>query len=163
MQNTSIKYPELIQKLTKVFETKGLDFEKAESLARILTEGELLGHTTHGLALVKPYLDELESGQMETDGSFEILNSTNTTETWDGRYLPGTWLTEKAIQKASEIAKKEGIGLYGFAKPYENSLLPTIDYYLSSPIDSFKGDDKNIATFARIYNDLPLDFIKEKK
>ncbi|MCP9770218.1 Ldh family oxidoreductase [Lacihabitans sp. LS3-19] len=123
MQNTSIKYPELIQKLTTVFETKGLDFEKAESLARILTEGELLGHTTHGLALVKPYLDELESGQMETDGSFEILNSTNTTETWDGRYLPGTWLTEKAIEKASEIAKKEGIGTVVIQKSHHIACL----------------------------------------
>ncbi len=57
-------------------------------------------------------------------------------------------------------AKKAGIGLYGFTKPNKNSLLPPIDYYLSSPIDSFIGDNKNIATFARIYNDLPLDFIK---
>ncbi len=58
-------------------------------------------------------------------------------------------------------AVKTGVGLYGFAKPNENSLLPSIDYYLSSPIDSFKGDNKNIATFARVFNNLPLTFIKE--
>ena len=52
------------------------------------------------------------------------------------------------------------IGLYGFTKPDENSLLPSVDHYLSSPIESFKGDDRNIATFARVYNDLPLDYIK---
>ena len=123
MQNTNIKYPELIQKLTKVFETKGLNYEKSESLARILAEGELLGHTTHGLALVKPYLDELEAGQMETNGSFVVLNSTNTTETWDGRYLPGTWLTEKAIEKAIGIAKKEGIGTVVIQKSHHIACL----------------------------------------
>jgi len=60
-------------------------------------------------------------------------------------------------------AIEAGVGLYGFTKPDENSLLPPIDYYFSSPIDSFSGDNRNIATFARIYNNLPLDFIEEKK
>jgi len=60
-------------------------------------------------------------------------------------------------------ALHSGIGLYGFTKPDENSLLPPIDHYLSSPVENFEGDDRNIATFARVYNDLPLDFIKGKK
>ena len=119
----TINYPELIQKLTKAFQSKGLDFEKAESISRILTEGELLGHTTHGLALIKPYLDELESGQMEKLGSYEVVNSTSTTETWNGRYLPGTWLTEKAIEKASEIAKNEGIGTIVIQKSHHIACL----------------------------------------
>ena len=57
-------------------------------------------------------------------------------------------------------ALRSGIGLYGFTKPNENSLLPPIDNYLSSPVESFEGDDRNIATFARVYNDLRLDYIK---
>lgn len=123
MQNTTQKYPELLSKLTSAFQSKGLDFEKAESTARILLEGELLGHTTHGLALVKPYLDELESRQMEKSGTYEILNSTNTSETWNGRYLPGIWLTEKAIDKASEIARKDGIGTVVIQKSHHIACL----------------------------------------
>jgi L-lactate dehydrogenase len=123
MQNTSLKYTELLSKLTSAFQSKGLDFEKAESTARILLEGELLGHTTHGLALVKPYLDELQSGQMEKLGSYEMINSTATTETWNGRYLPGIWLTEKAIEKASEIAKKDGIGTVVIQKSHHIACL----------------------------------------
>lgn len=123
MTTNKLNYPELIQKLTQVFQAKGLDFEKAESIARILTEGELLGHTTHGLALVKTYLDELESGQMEKLGSNEVINSTSTTETWNGRYLPGTWLTEKAIEKAAEIAKNEGIGTIVIQKSHHIACL----------------------------------------
>jgi L-lactate dehydrogenase len=123
MQNTTLKYTELLSKLTSAFQSKGLDFEKAESTSRILLEGELLGHTTHGLALVKPYLDELQSGQMEKLGSYEMINSTATTETWNGRYLPGIWLTEKAIEKASEIAKKDGIGTVVIQKSHHIACL----------------------------------------
>jgi len=59
-------------------------------------------------------------------------------------------------------AVKSGVGLYGFAKPNPNSLLPDADFYLSTPIDSLTGDNRNIATFARVYNNLPLDFIRKR-
>jgi hypothetical protein len=57
-------------------------------------------------------------------------------------------------------AMKNGIGLYGFVKPDSTSLLPAIENYLTMPVDSFSGDDRNIATLARIYNGLQLDFVK---
>ena len=123
MQNSILKYTELLPKLIATFQSKGLDYEKAESTARVLIEGELLGHTTHGLALTIPYLDELESGQMEKSGTYEVLNSTNTSETWNGLYLPGIWLTEKAIEKASEMAKKEGIGTVVIQKSHHIACL----------------------------------------
>ena len=58
-------------------------------------------------------------------------------------------------------AIENGIGLYGFTKPEENSLLPPMDKYLSLPIDSFKGDDKNIATLVRAYKGYSFDFVQE--
>ena len=123
MQKNTINYTELLDKLNQIFQSKGLDYEKSESTARILLEGELLGHTTHGLALVKPYLDELESSQMEKSGNIEILNQTQTSETWNGRYLPGIWLTEKAIEKATEMAKIEGIGTVVIQKSHHIACL----------------------------------------
>ena len=118
-----ITYERLLNALTRAFQDKNLDPTKAASTAKILLEGELLGHTTHGLALVKPYLEELEKGMMETFGDPEILNSTETTETWDGRYLPGTWLTELAIERASAIAKKQGIGTIVIQKSHHIACL----------------------------------------
>ncbi len=58
-------------------------------------------------------------------------------------------------------AIEAGVGLYGFAKPGENSLLPPVEKYLTSAVDSLHGDDKNIAVLARVYNELPLDYIKK--
>lgn len=59
-------------------------------------------------------------------------------------------------------AQKLGVGLYGFTKPKENSLMPSMKKYLSQPIDSFKGDEKNIATLVRTYNRFPMDYIKDR-
>ena len=58
-------------------------------------------------------------------------------------------------------AIKANIGLFGFTKPQINSLLPSVSYYLSKPVDEFEGDNRNIAYFARIYNDLALDYVKK--
>jgi LDH2 family malate/lactate/ureidoglycolate dehydrogenase len=40
----------------------------AEAVARTLVEGDLLGHDTHGLALLAPYIKKLESGSVMRDG-----------------------------------------------------------------------------------------------
>ena len=57
-------------------------------------------------------------------------------------------------------AKDAGVGLYGFTKPDSSSLLPSIREYLESPVESLEGDEKNIAVLARVYNELPIDFIQ---
>jgi len=58
-------------------------------------------------------------------------------------------------------AIKANVGLYGFTKPVEGSLMPPVDYYLSSSVESMKGDEKNIAVLARAYKDLPLNYVKK--
>jgi hypothetical protein len=57
-------------------------------------------------------------------------------------------------------ALKTGVGLYGFVKPDSTSLLPPIETYLAMPIDSFTGDNRNIATLARVYNGFDLNFVR---
>ena len=59
-------------------------------------------------------------------------------------------------------ALEAGVGLYGFCSPGPNSLLPPVSTYLDSPLDSLRGDDKNIAVLARVYNQLPIDFTQHE-
>jgi hypothetical protein len=49
-----------------LLQSAGLPSDKAKSVAEVLVEGDLLGHTTHGLALLAPYLAEIEKGSMRT-------------------------------------------------------------------------------------------------
>jgi hypothetical protein len=58
-------------------------------------------------------------------------------------------------------AIKEKVGLYGFTKPVKGSMMPPVDYYFSRPVDSLKGDEKNIAVLTRAYNNLPFNYVKK--
>jgi L-lactate dehydrogenase len=59
-------YPvgELLGFAMALFRGAGLDPDKAGTVAEILVEGDLLGHSTHGLALAAPYLAALDAGSM---------------------------------------------------------------------------------------------------
>ncbi|MDR1053155.1 MAG: family 10 glycosylhydrolase [Planctomycetaceae bacterium] len=57
-------------------------------------------------------------------------------------------------------AIKQNVGIYGFTKPAVGGTLPPpISHYLSKPVSNFKGDDLNIAVLARIFNNLPIDYV----
>ena len=86
----------------------GLEADKSIAVADILVEGDLLGHTTHGLGLLAPYLAELESGKMNKSGQPEILSDFPAAMTWDGKRLPGPWLVLRAMELAMERAKTHG-------------------------------------------------------
>lgn len=88
----------------------GLDDDKAQTVAGVLVEGDLLGHTTHGLALLGPYLDELAAGRMARDGAWEVVASGGAVQTWDGRRLPGPWLVSRAAEFAEARAAEFGLG-----------------------------------------------------
>ncbi|RYY94335.1 MAG: FCD domain-containing protein, partial [Comamonadaceae bacterium] len=60
-------------------------------------EGDLLGHDTHGLALLAGYVKEIESGGMTRDGAPEVLSDRPAAVLWDGMRLPGPWLVEQGL------------------------------------------------------------------
>jgi L-lactate dehydrogenase len=86
----------------------GLDAGKARTVAEILVEADLLGHTTHGLALLAPYLGEIEKGTMTKTGAPRVLADFPSAVTWDGLRLPGPWLVVRALELAAARAKING-------------------------------------------------------
>lgn len=93
-----------------LIERTGARADIARDLASILLDGDLLGHTTHGLALLAPYLDELTNGKMAKDGQPTVLAKRPAVETWDGQRLPGPWLTLRALDRATAMARDFGTG-----------------------------------------------------
>ena len=81
---------------------KGLQTDMARTVADILLEGDLLGHTTHGLQLLKPYLNELDQGGMTPKGEPAVSKDHGMSVLWDGGYLPGPWLVTRAINTGLE-------------------------------------------------------------
>jgi LDH2 family malate/lactate/ureidoglycolate dehydrogenase len=95
---------------TALFTHAGLAQDRALCMAQLLIEADLLGHTTHGLALANGYLKELASGSMTAKGEPMVLNDFEATAVWDGRRLPGLWLTREAVRSAAARARRFGIG-----------------------------------------------------
>ncbi len=124
---------ELLASATALLTRGGLPAERAAVVAEVLLEGDLLGHTTHGLDLLPRYLAELEAGRMERSGEPQTLADRGSSLVWDGRYLPGPWLVKQAIATAQArlehhptpsvvIRKSHHIGcLQAYLKPVVDS------------------------------------------
>lgn len=100
---------ELVAFATALLEKAGVSSEMASATAEVLAEGDLMGHTTHGLQLLSPYLKSIEAGQMTLSGEPEVIRDVGSNLTWDGRYLPGPWLVRKAIQSVEKRSEEFGV------------------------------------------------------
>lgn len=93
---------------TAMLDASGMEHDKSATVAEILLEGDLLGHTTHGLHLLAPYLADIEKGEMRVAGEPRVIADRPAAVTWDGDRLPGAWLTVKALDLACERATTYG-------------------------------------------------------
>ena len=84
--------------------------DRAAVVAEVLVEGDLLGHTTHGLAQLPGYLGAITAGTMATAGEPQVVSDRGGAVLWDGRRLPGPWLVVQAADLAMERARQHGTG-----------------------------------------------------
>jgi LDH2 family malate/lactate/ureidoglycolate dehydrogenase len=100
---------ELVGFASDLFRAAGLDDDKARVVAEVLVEGDLLGHTTHGLAIAAPYLKAALNGSMSVEGEPAVISDQGGALCWDGRRLPGPWLVVSAIDRALGRVAEHGI------------------------------------------------------
>lgn len=100
------QHQNLQQLALKLLKKAGLGEKQAYDTARTLVEADLMGHATHGLALLSPYIDSALDGGMLLTGDAQTLRDTGSSIAWDGKYLPGPWLVHQAIDLALERVKQ---------------------------------------------------------
>ena len=76
----------------------GMCQDRAAVISEILVEGDLLGHYTHGTKLLPNYVKEIQAGRMPVDGDPDIVSDKGSAVLIDGRYLPGPWLVNHALE-----------------------------------------------------------------
>jgi L-lactate dehydrogenase len=91
-----------------VLRAAGLPPAPAAAVASTLVDGDLLGHDTHGLALLKPYVQEIEKGAMATTGEPTLISDRGASVLWDGGHLPGPWLVLQGIEMLIPRAREFG-------------------------------------------------------
>lgn len=126
------RYPAagLCQFASQVCVAKGLSEAAATDVAEVLVEGDLMGHDTHGLQLLTPYLNSLASGDMNGDAEINVIAARAAVETWDGQYLPGPYLVRRALARATDMARSTGSGLIAIR---HSSHIGALAAYLEEP------------------------------
>lgn len=87
----------------------GMDAAKAEVVAEVVVEGDLIGHATHGVSMVPTYLDDLREGRMTGAGAIEVVHEHGACSTWNGNLLPGHWLIRAALDRACASVAAHGV------------------------------------------------------
>ena len=80
---------DLIQFCEALYVARGMQRDMAARSARILVEADLLGHSTHGMALLPGYLKALADGTLRACGEPIIENQRTVAQVWHGQRLSG--------------------------------------------------------------------------
>ncbi|HEX2114274.1 MAG TPA: Ldh family oxidoreductase [Alphaproteobacteria bacterium] len=128
----------------------GLPVDRAAIVTEILVEADLMGHTTHGLQLLAPYLQDLAAGKMTKAGEPEVVADHGGAVTWDGKFLPGPWLVARAIELACARVSEHKVATVVIRRAHHIACLAT---YLKRATDRglmilLTCSDPNVATVA---------------
>lgn len=104
----------------------GMDLDKAASVARLLVLTDAMGRRTHGLAMAALYLADMQKGGMQLTGAPVIVKDNGVTAVWDGNYLPGLWLVDKAIQIAIPRAQTHGLAAIAIRRSHHIGCLAAL-------------------------------------
>lgn len=140
---------------TSLLNCSGMDAAKSIVIADVLLEGDLLGHDTHGLQLLAPYLSDIKSGAMVAKGEPDVIRDLPAAVAWDGKRLPGTWLTSKAMDLAVTRAETYGTCTVTIAGGHHIAclaayLLKATDKNMVAIIMSSAPENKSVAPFGGI-------------
>ena len=104
------RHADLLAFSTRMFERAGLSRERAETVSALFLEADLLGYSTHGMQRLPTNVEWLLNGETLRDGDHEVISASRSGEVWNARFLPGPWVTAKAVDRACDIATAEGTG-----------------------------------------------------
>lgn len=125
--------------VTKIFEGNGVPEEDSRTLSKVLLEANLSGRASHGVLLVRAYVNRLKDGGAKRAPEIRIIKETANTAVIDGDAGLGMVVADKAARICREKAEKEGMACvvvrnnnhFG-ASAYWNSLIGRDDMIVFS-------------------------------
>ncbi|MEQ9995100.1 3-dehydro-L-gulonate 2-dehydrogenase [Pectobacterium versatile] len=108
-----IKFDVMKETVKQALLNAGLTDAKADVCAQIHTESSCDGIYSHGLNRVARFVDYVQKGWVDTNAEPELVKSLGVMEIYDGQRGVGITNALFAIEKATEIARKNGVGIVG--------------------------------------------------
>lgn len=95
--------------LRDVLERAGMARPHAEAVAGIMLYADMIGHATHGLAMLPVYLDRIAAGLIRSEGEIEAVSETPASFAWRCDRMPGAWVMRQAVDKALEMSRRQPV------------------------------------------------------
>ncbi|HRX11165.1 MAG TPA: 3-dehydro-L-gulonate 2-dehydrogenase [Draconibacterium sp.] len=108
---TRISFDEMKATIKSAFVNAGMPGEKADICAQIHTESSRDGVYSHGLNRVERFVDYILKGWVDVNAEPSLQNNLGSLEIYNGNLGPGILNARFAMNRATEIAKKFGLGL----------------------------------------------------
>ncbi len=105
-----ISYNTLFSELERVLVKHGFTDEKAKQAAKIFTENSQDGVYSHGLNRFPVFIEYIKKGFIDVNAVPSLVKSLGVIEQWDGSLGPGVLNAQFCMQRAIELAKKNGMG-----------------------------------------------------
>lgn len=107
----TIFYDELVKVFKEKLMEKGVNEEDALLAGEILAQNSLDGVYSHGVNRFPRVMSYIDKGYIKTDAKAEKIDSFGSFERWDGHLALGMVNAKRAMDRAIELAKSNGIGL----------------------------------------------------
>ena len=108
---TRVPFNEMKATIKQAFLVAGMPEDKAETCARIHTESSRDGVYSHGLNRVERFVEYIGKGWVDVHAEPTLDNNLGAMEIYNGNMGPGILNALFAMNRATEIAEKNGLGL----------------------------------------------------
>lgn len=106
-----VPYEEMVAQFTRVLEKKGFTASDAQDAAIIFAQNSLAGVFSHGLNRFPRVVSYLEKGEIDPAARATCVSSMGSIERWDGHRGFGPLNAKRAMDRACELAKQNGVGV----------------------------------------------------
>ncbi|MBP88228.1 MAG: malate/lactate/ureidoglycolate dehydrogenase [Planctomycetaceae bacterium] len=100
---------ELINVTSQIFAAAGCSEEEANRVGRHLVEANLVGHDSHGVIRIKPYIEWLRDGLVVPNQTIEVVFENDVMAVVDGCSGFGQSIGEQAVQMGIDKCSKYGV------------------------------------------------------
>lgn len=106
-----VSYQEMVEQFARVLRTRGFQPDDAKEAAVIFAQNSLAGVYSHGLNRFPRIIRHLDMGEIDPSARAAKVSSFGALERWDGHRGFGPLNAKRAMDRACELAKNQGIGL----------------------------------------------------